>query len=86
MGKWSQNAEADRDTGTTQQLLTVPDFRKTEIIIPPEADIREFTETVNPLFHQVWSNQDENAKLADVRDALLPRLMSGELDVSNLDF
>ena len=72
-------------TGTTQQQLTVPDFRKTEIIIPPEADMRGFTETVNPLFHQVWSNQDENAKLADVRDALLPRLMSGEIDVSNLD-
>jgi len=72
-------------TGTTQQQLTVPDFRKTEIIIPPEVDMREFTETVNPLFHQVWSNQDENAKLADVRDALLPRLMSGELDISSLD-
>ena len=72
-------------TGTTQQQLTVPDFRKTEIIIPPEADMREFTETVDPLFHQVWSNQDESAKLAEVRDELLPRLMSGELDVSNLE-
>ena len=72
-------------TGTTQQQLTVPDFRKTEIIIPPEADMKEFTETVNPLFHQMWSNQDENAKLSDVRDALLPRLMSGELDISSLD-
>ena len=72
-------------TGTTQQQLTVPDFRKTEIIIPPEVAMREFTETVDPLFHQVWSNQDESAKLADVRDALLPRLMSGELDVSELN-
>lgn len=72
-------------TGTTQQQLTVPDFRKTEIIIPPEADMKEFTETVNPLFHQMWSNQNENIKLADIRDALLPRLMSGELDVSELD-
>ena len=71
-------------TGTTQQQLTVPDFRKTEIVIPPEADMSEFTEIANPIFHQIWSNQDENAKLADVRDALLPRLMSGELDVSNL--
>ena len=73
-------------TGTTQQQLTVPDFRKTEIIIPTEVEMREFTETVNPLFQQMWANQDENAKLADVRDALLPRLMSGELDVSGLDF
>ena len=72
-------------TGTTQQQLTIPDFQKTEIIIPPEEDMRAFTETVNPLFHQVWSNQDENTKLADVRDALLPQLMSGKLDVSDIE-
>lgn len=73
-------------TGTTQQQLTVPDFRKAEILVPPEEDMIEFTETINPLFQQVWANQDENTKLADVRNSLLPRLMSGELDVSALDF
>ena len=72
-------------TGTTQQQLTVPDFRNTEIIIPPEADMREFTELVNPLFHQMWSNQDENEKLAELRAELLPRLMSGELDMSSIN-
>lgn len=72
-------------TGTTQQQLTVPDFRKTEILIPPKADMREFTETVNSLFQQVWANQEENTKLADIRDTLLPRLMSGELDVSSIE-
>lgn len=72
-------------TGTTQQQLTVPDFRKTEILIPPKADMREFTETVNSLFQQVWSNQEENTKLADIRDTLLPRLMSGELDASSIE-
>lgn len=72
-------------TGTTQQQLTVPDFRKTEIKVPPEADMKKFTETINPLFEQVWANQEENAKLADIRDTLLPRLMSGKLDVSKLD-
>lgn len=72
-------------TGTTQQQLTVPDFRKTELVIPPKTDMKEFTEIVDPLFQQVWLNQEENAKLADVRDALLPRLMSGKLDVSMLD-
>ena len=71
-------------TGTTQQQLTVPDFRKTEIIVPPEVEMKNFTETVNPLFLQVWANQDENTKLIDIRNTLLPRLMSGELNVSNL--
>ena len=71
-------------TGTTQQQLTVPDFRKTEIIIPDKATMDFFTETVTPLFEQIWVNEDENNKLAEVRDALLPKLMSGEIDVSNI--
>ena len=72
-------------TGTTQQQLTVPDFRKIEIIVPTDIDMSEFTETVNPLFQQIWLNQEENARLADVRDTLLPKLMSGELDVSDFN-
>ena len=69
-------------TGTTQQQLTVPDFRKTEIVIPDKNTMDAFTETVTPLFEQIWANEDENTKLAEVRDALLPKLMSGETDVS----
>lgn len=71
-------------TGTTQQQLTVPDFRKTEIIIPDKNTMDSFTETVTPLFAQLWANEDENTKLAEVRDALLPKLMSGEIDVSDI--
>ena len=71
-------------TGTTQQQLTVPDFRKTEIIIPDKNTMDSFAETVTPLFEQIWANEDENTKLAEVRDALLPKLMSGEIDVSDI--
>lgn len=71
-------------TGTTQQQLTVPDFRKTEIIIPDKNTMDSFTETVTPLFEQIWANEDENTKLAEMRDALLPKLMSGEIDVSDI--
>ena len=72
-------------TGTTQQQLTVPDFRKTEIMIPTEESMSLFTETINPLFQQIWANQEQNTYLANLRDTLLPKLMSGELDVSELD-
>lgn len=71
-------------TGTTQQQLTVPDFRKTEIIVPTKTEMYSFTEIVTPFFQQMWANQNENTKLADIRDTLLPKLMSGELDVSNI--
>ena len=73
-------------TGTTQQQLTVPDFQKTEILIPSQEIVTLFTATVNPIFEKIWANQNENEKLSSLRDTLLPRLMSGELDVSEIEF
>ena len=72
-------------TGTTQQQLTVPDFKKTKILVPSIETILKFTELVNPLYDQILKNKIKNVKLSDVRDTLLPRLMSGELDISDLD-
>ena len=80
---WLKNIHI-HGTGTTQQQLTVPDFRKTEIIIPSEKSMSQFTETIDPLFQQIWANQEQNTNLAKLRDALLPKLMSGELDVSDI--
>ena len=72
-------------TGTTQQQLTVPDFRKTEILVPSQEIVTLFTATVEPIFKKIWANQNENEKLSSLRDTLLPKLMSGELDVSDID-
>ena len=47
--------------------------------------MKSFDEIVEPMFDAILSNQEENIKLAELRDSLLPRLMSGELDVSELD-
>lgn len=71
-------------TGTTQQQLTVPDFRKTEIIIPTKEIMARFTTLVTPMFNSIWSKQEQNEKLAALRDALLPKLMSGEINVSDI--
>ncbi|WRK55161.1 hypothetical protein SD457_10300 [Coprobacillaceae bacterium CR2/5/TPMF4] len=48
-------------------------------------DIVQFTKLVTPLFQIIGINKQENIKLAEIRDSLLPKLMSGELDVSNID-
>ncbi len=71
-------------TGTTQQQLTVPDFRKTEILIPDNTTMMDFTKAVTPIFNKIWTNEDENKQLALIRDTLLPKLMSGEIDVSGI--
>lgn len=72
-------------TGTTQQQLTVPAFQKTEILVPSLESIASFDEIVDPIYQKIWSNQSENEHLAAMRDALLPKLMSGELDVSDIE-
>ena len=81
---WLKNTNI-HGTGTTQQQLTVPDFRKTEIVLPTKRGMNLFTETVTPIFETIWANQSENTKLAELRDTLLPRLMSGEIDVAEID-
>ena len=49
-------------------------------------DVRNYTATVTPIFEMIGHNKDENVRLATTRDTLLPKLISGELDVSNIDF
>lgn len=55
------------------------------IILPDSETLRRFDDVVKPMFLQMQNLTRESHKLADMRDAILPQLMSGELDVSNLD-
>ena len=48
-------------------------------------DVRHYTSIVTPIFEMIGHNKDENVRLDTTRDTLLPRLMSGELDVSNIN-
>ena len=54
-------------------------------ILPDSETLRRFDDVVKPMFLQMQNLTRESHKLADMRDAILPRLMSGELDVSDLD-
>ncbi len=55
------------------------------IIIPTADAIEEFERIVAPMDTQIRNNYDEICRLQEMRDTLLPRLMSGELDVSEID-
>ena len=48
-------------------------------------DVRNYTSIVTPIFEMIGHNKDENAQLTTTRDALLPKLMSGELDVYDIE-
>ena len=74
--------------GSTTLNLNKREFGKIELVIPPQGDMIEFHEQISPIFEEIKTNQYEIEKLTKLRDTLLPKLMSGEIDVSkiNCDF
>lgn len=71
--------------GSTQKYISLGELRKMPIYSPTTDEIREFNYLVKPMFEEIISHTYENALLAEMRDTLLPKLMSGELDVSQID-
>ena len=71
--------------GSAQPKFNKTDFKNTSVLIPPKDMLSRFHETVAPMFETISQRQTETSRLADLRDTLLPQLMSGEIDVSNLD-
>jgi len=73
-----------RHIGTSQPLLTQGILNAIEVTVPTTDSIKAFNEVVTPMFERIHLNLAENARLVTLRDALLPRLMSGELSVVDL--
>ena len=75
------------ENGTTGiKNLDFTGFIETEpIIIPPFDKVQEFDDYCNSIFSQVFANGKQSEQLASLRDTLLPKLMSGELDVSDIE-
>ena len=72
-------------TGAVQQKVSQQNLKKVPAIIPSKDALSAFNGVIQPIFDQIRNLRDENTRLADLRDTILPRLMSGELDVSNID-
>ena len=71
-------------TGSTgsRQRTTPSDTLSYELILPSEDELAEFQSLISPMYAQMRINAIENDKLKRLRDSLLPKLMSGEIDVS----
>lgn len=74
-------------TGSTnsRQRATPKSTLDFALLLPPDSIIEDFCHIITPMYDMIASNNVENQSLAQIRDTLLLRLMSGELDVSNLD-
>ena len=53
---------------------------------PSETAIKDFGKVASALFMKMKNNSLENLKLSSLRDTILPKLMAGEIDVSNIQF
>ena len=71
-------------TGAVQPKISQANLNKVPVIIPSEAELSTFDSIIQPIFSQIRNLRAENNRLAVIRDTMLPRLISGELDVSDV--
>lgn len=72
-------------SGSTFKEISGAGMKSVPVVIPDNETIKKFNAFCAPIFQQQEVLEVENSRLADIRDELLPKLMSGELDVSNID-
>lgn len=72
------------DMATTMGHIKREELAKAEVLIPSQSDYNRIDGILAPLYDLVIANRIENRKLASLRDDLLPQLMSGQLDVSEV--
>ena len=72
------------DKATTMGHIKREELEKAEVIIPSKCDYKRISTLIKPLFDLIISNRIENRKLTALRNTLLPKIMSGEIDAANI--
>ena len=72
-------------SGSTIVNLNKTQFSKIQVIIPTVSVMTNFDEIMSPIFEKILQNQKENLSLVLLRDTLMPKLISGEIDVSEIN-
>ena len=73
------------NTGSTQPLITQKSLKTVNAVLPDEKILSKFEMISKTIFDKIQLNNDEISKLTKLRDTLLPKLMSGEIDVSKIN-
>lgn len=71
--------------GSTFQEISKSNFRPIPVIVPPELILNAFRERTGPLYRHIVENERESRSLAQLRDTLLPKLISGELRIKDAE-
>ena len=72
------------DKATTMGHIKREELEKVEVIIPSKYDYKRIGASIKPLFDLIISNRIEDRKLTALRNTLLPKIMSGEIDVRDI--
>lgn len=73
------------DMATTMGHIKREELAKAEVLIPSESDYIRIGSLLNPLYELLIANRVENTRLVALRNKLLPRLMTGDINVANLN-
>ena len=79
--EWNMESIKGRANGTTFMEVSKSAFRPMPVVVPTQGVLRAFEAGVAPLHRRVVNNLRESATLAELRDTLLPKLLSGEVRV-----
>ena len=72
-------------TGAVQAKISQANLQSIPIIIPPRIKLNEYNHLVEPLFALYRKNAEENRALTSIREALLPKLMSGQITIDSIE-
>lgn len=86
IGNWHNEYYSKRIQQAVQANLSLTTIKSLPIAVLNDTTMSNYDELVSPLFALMKNNEEENRRLSKLRDTLLPKLMSGELDVSDIDF
>ena len=75
---------ASMNAGSAVPSMTTDILNAMEVVIPSTSALAEFESLVAPMYRAMQENNIQSSKLSELRDALLPKLMSGEIDVSDI--
>ena len=70
--------------GAVQQCIFLSDIGDFKTILPTQEYMEKYTDLIVPYFNEITKNQDESQYLKAIRDAMLPKLMSGEIDAGKI--
>ncbi len=79
------NSLKEKALGSVQKYVNTKEINEIEIMLPTPEKMEELAQVVNPISSKMETNILENENLHNLRDELLPKLMSGELDISDLN-